>query len=229
MSERGFFSPSNVAVYEKVARAHQRRKLREIGIFSAKDFHSFVLDCLAEHYAQITEKGQDNLEKAKQVLENGGAVFFTPNHLSHADGAVLNIRLKEAGLDPVFVLGKRILDNPVINQLGKGADCVHVWPLTDTPKNEKEAQQKKQMNEEAKNGVVYALENGRPVVLFLENGRSRTRALKDETYQETSLYFYLVRDRDVAIVPVGLVGTDNILPVGHIRPKKSDVEVIYGE
>jgi len=209
----------------------QRETSLDKGIYPADPIQRLILERMVRHYAKTQIFGGENIEVARSFLEGDEAsVIFTSNHLSHADGAVINSILHRHGLDPVFVLGKRILDNPPVDFLARAVDCVHVWPPTMIPENEEKEREMYKMNYKATRGSLYTLESGRPLVLFPEGGRTRNNGqLKDDIFDSISGYFEMRRKKPMLVVPVGLIGTDNVLPVEVYKPKKADVKIIFGE
>lgn len=201
------------------------------GIYPSDPIQHLILEGMVRWYADIQVLGGENLEVVKSFLEEDEAcAIFTSNHLSHADGAVLNSTLHKYGLDPVFVLGKRILDNPPVDFLGRAVNRVHVWPPTMIPKDKKQEKEMSKMNFKATKGALYALETGRPLVLFPEGGRTRNNGqLKDDMFESISGYFEMGRKKPMLVVPIGLIGTDKVLPVEVNKPVYADVKIIFGE
>lgn len=185
-----------------------------------------VVDTLVQYYARpLTVTGEQNLDRALRMAEDGGGLLGEPNHTSNADGAILETVLRNLGVDnAIYVMGIRLENNPVSNLLTNGVNTIRIWPDTIEPQNEEEKQEKIRRNFRAVRGVNEALKNKKPVILFPEGGRSRREdGLITPDYDVGR---FIRRQR--VILPIGIIGSREVLPVGRTIPVRGPVEIRFG-
>jgi len=215
-------------VFTPTARA-ERETLRETGIFPADPAQKLLLEKMVRCYCDIHVHGFENIQEMQGILyRKGGTLSIAPCHEGHADGGVEEVILRDLGFDPAFVLGKRILDNGPVDFMGRGVDCVHVWPPTDIPETEEEIRKMATMNSLAARGAITIFKEKRPLVVFLEGGRTRTGTLKDDVFESVAGYFTLGKG-DHYVVPVAIEGSDKVLPVHANWPVKGRVDITIGK
>lgn len=187
------------------------RKNQINGVHEANPYWSKALTLLS--YACVERStGQENLDKAIDLVKSGTPVFAVGNHLSNLDGPlfreVVKRRDRKTGESIVFILGQRLKMNPVTRPLVAGASYINVWPTTIIPEDEKAQVEKEEMNRNALCTARNVLEDGRMLTGFLEGSRSRSGKLQD--FQNSACQFALLVP-DTHILPFSIVGTEKVL------------------
>ena len=119
----------------------------------------------------------------------------------------------------------KLIDNKVI-RLGIDAySHIVVWPPTMIPKTEDDERRALSTTRSSMRAARNALDAGRVLVIFPEGTRSRQRQLSDGT---PAVVNYL-EGGGTYIMPVGISGTEKVLPVGSFFPTWGVVEVGFGE
>lgn len=161
-------------------------------------------------YANLSIEG---FEKIKEIEENK---IFICNHLSNADGLLLNYLLKKE-FDPYFVAGVKLSDDPVTNIGTRVVKTILVKPNS--------------ADKEAITNMVKTVKNGNNLVIFPEGTRSRT----GEMIEGKKGILLLARMTKAKIIPIGLSGTEKLLPIndssdmGSEKWHNADVTVKFGE
>jgi len=182
-----------------------------------------LVDFIIRRYATPLEVvGQRNLDRALEM----GELLIEPNHTSNADGPTLDLALRRLGVeDAVYIMGIRLEKHLVTNLLVNAASTIRIWPNSEEPKDEFEREEKVRRNVRAIRAANEVLKQGHPVVVFPEGSRScREDGLTDPV---EDVGVFLRKNR--VILPVGIVGTRNVLPVGKIMPVKAPVEIRFGK
>ncbi len=190
-----------------------------------------IAERLTRHFVpEIEVSGSRHLHEVEERLAGMRPVIMIANHLSHADAPVLASALKRKGFDEiadklVFMLGIRMKSTPVLNKILDSYSYIPVWPPTIIPKNKKENAESLGM---AKKAIIAArenLKNGKVLVIFPEGSRSRNGQLS--TVKRVMAHYMLEMD-DSFVVPVGISGSEKVLPIGNVIPKKGSVKVSFG-
>jgi len=175
-------------------------------VFVAKKVANGYLD----KYAKINIEGFENAEKA-----NGPKIFIC-NHLSNSDGLILDRILKEK-YDPFFIAGVKLSDDPVTSLGAKLVKSINIKPNS--------------ADKDAITSIVKSVREGNNILIFPEGTRSRTGAL----IEAKKGILLIARLTKAQIVPIGMAGTDNLLPInkeGDMSKEEwnySDVNVKFGE
>ena len=169
-----------------------------------------VLNNYLKKYANISIEGFDNASKVE------GPVIFVCNHLSNSDGLILSKVLKEK-YDPYFVAGVKLNGDPITKM---GMDIVkHIAIKPDSA------------DKEAINKIVKSVKAGENLLIFPEGTRSRTGAM----IEGKKGILLIARLTKAMIVPIGMSGTDKLLPIGKDGNMggeewhNSDVNIKFGE
>ncbi|SHH28989.1 lysophospholipid acyltransferase family protein [Clostridium grantii] len=141
-------------------------------------------------YADLTVKGDENLDNIKKP------VIYICNHLSNADGLVLNSILREKD-DVTFVAGVKLNNNSLTN-LG-----MHVVKTTPVKPNTPDKDGLKK--------IINIVKEGGSILIFPEGTRSRQGKLI-EAKKGITLIAKLTK---VNIVPIAITGTENLLPISQ--------------
>lgn len=160
-------------------------------------------------YANINIMGSDNL------IGITTPTIFICNHLSNADGLVLDKVLKE--INPTFVAGEKLSGNAVTS-IG-----VHAIKTTTIKPNtaDKEGLEK----------IIKLVKQGESILIFPEGTRSRVSSL----IEAKKGILLIARLTGAPIVPLGLYGTEKLLPInqdGNMRSEafhNADIHIHIGK
>ncbi len=150
-------------------------------------------------------------------LENipDGPVVFVGNHLSNSDGLFLSRSL--ASKRPVFLAGVKLQETPMTRVAAELIDTIPIVP--NTP------------DRDAIKRAIDTLKGGRSIFIFPEGGRSRSGGL----IRGKAGVILIAKRAGVPIVPVGLQGSDDFLPIndtdmgGETPRRGARIEVRVGE
>ncbi len=157
-------------------------------------------------YAQLVFSGLENIPDTP--------VIFICNHLSNADGLILNRALGRKR-KVAFLAGVKLQASPVTRIAMETLSTIPIQP------NSPDRQAIKQ--------AINTLESGRSILIFPEGGRSRTGRL----IRGKPGVVLIAKKAGVPIVPVGLQGTEILLPIddsnmGGEKLHRAKVEVRVG-
>lgn len=138
-------------------------------------------------YASIEVDGFENIKSLKNPI------IFVCNHLSNADGLVLNEVLKEK--DPTFVAGIKLTNDPFTNIGMKVVKTIKIKPNS--------------ADKEAITLAIKTLKDGENLMIFPEGTRSRTGAM----IKGKKGIILIARMSKATIVPIGMSGTEKLLPI----------------
>ncbi len=148
-----------------------------------------VVDVYLKKYANISIEGIENLQGIITPT------IFVCNHLSNADGLVLDKALKKIG--PTFVAGEK-LSNNAFTSIG-----VNVVKTTNIKPNTTDKDGIKK--------IIQLVNQGDSILIFPEGTRSRCGSL----IEAKKGILLIARMTKVPIVPVGLYGTEKLLPINQ--------------
>ncbi|AOT68934.1 lysophospholipid acyltransferase family protein [Geosporobacter ferrireducens] len=146
-----------------------------------------AVDKYLEKYANINIEGSENLKGIKTPT------IFICNHLSNSDGLVLDKALKE--IDPTFVAGVKLSNNAVTSIGLNVIKTTNIKPET----SDKEGLKK----------IITLVNQGESLLIFPEGTRSRVGSL----IEAKKGIFLIARMTGAPIVPIGLYGTEKLLPI----------------
>lgn len=161
-------------------------------------------------YANIKVEGFEKIENVE------GPVIFICNHLSNADGLVLDKILKEK-FDPTFVAGVKLSNDPITRLGTMLVKNVGIKPNS--------------ADKEAITKMVKLVRGGENLMIFPEGTRSRTGAM----IEGKKGILLIARLTKAKIIPIGMAGTEILLPInknGDMGGEKfnySDININFGE
>ena len=148
-----------------------------------------LVDRYLNKYANIHVSGAEHLEKMRTPT------LFVCNHLSNADGLVLNRVLRLA--DPTFVAGVKLSENSVTNIGMNVVKTTHIVPDS--------------ADHEGLKKIIRLVKSGENILIFPEGTRSRTGSM----IKAKKGILLIARMTGAPIVPIGIYGSEQLLPINH--------------
>lgn len=195
-----------------------------------------IVEGLVDHFAYpLYVKRIENLDTTQYLIREGKKIVMLSNHLSWADPPVTTETLKRNGFTEMaematIIAGIKLHTDPVRNLLGAAYDVIPVWSPFTEPKNQEEKEIRLEMHREALIKAEQALETGHHLLIYPEATRSRTQQL---AVGRPEITHYLARDltkvENTFVLPIGIYGTEKILPVGALLPDVNSATVVFGE
>lgn len=161
-------------------------------------------------YANIKIEGFEKIENVE------GPKIFICNHLSNADGLILDKILKEK-YDPTFVAGIKLSNDPITKLGTMMVKNVGIKPNS--------------ADKEAITKIVKLVRGGENIMIFPEGTRSRTGSM----IEGKKGILLIARLSKARIIPIGMTGTEILLPInkdGDMGGEKfnySDINIKFGE
>jgi len=167
-----------------------------------------LLDTYISKYANIKTHGMEKIADIKSPI------IFICNHLSNADGIVLNRLLKDNNV--TFVAGIKLTDNKLTKLGFHVAKTINIKPNS--------------ADKEAISKIVNTLKQGNNIMIFPEGTRSRNGKM----CEGKKGLLLMAKLSKATIVPIGIWGTEKLLPIDEkdMASEKfnySDVNINIGE
>ena len=169
-----------------------------------------IINKYFKKYANMKIEGFEKIENVE------GPVIFICNHLSNADGLILDKVLKEK-YDPTFVAGIKLSNDPVTRLGTMMVKNVGIKPNS--------------ADKEAITKIVKLVKGGENIMIFPEGTRSRTGTM----IEGKKGVLLIARLTKATIIPIGMTGTEILLPInkdGDMGGEKfnySDVNIKFGD
>lgn len=143
-----------------------------------------------------------------EKLPGDGAYVLAPVHRSNVDFALLSLlttrRMRFMGKDAIWKS----------KVLGRSVSVLGAFPV-----------HRGAADREAMRVCQSVLQHGEPLVMFAEGTRKQGREV-DELFDGTA---YVAARAGVALFPVGIGGSQRLLPKGAMRPRLSKLVVVVGD
>lgn len=167
-----------------------------------------LLDAYINKYANIKTYGME------KVVDIKSPIIFICNHLSNADGIVMNRLLKDNNV--TFVAGVKLTDNKLTKLGFHVAKTINIKPNS--------------ADKEAISKIVNTLKQGNNIFIFPEGTRSRNGKMAEAKKG----LLLMAKLSKATIVPMGIWGTEKLLPINEKdmaseRFNYADVNIKIGE
>ncbi len=193
---------------------------------------SRTVEVLTDTFAYpIYIEGIENLDATQNLRMEGNKILIFSNHLSWADPLVTMEVIRRNGFEEMaemttIIAGVKLQTQIARKFLGQAYDLIPIWSPFTEPKNQEEKDMRFQMYKDALRDGKQKLESGRLVLTYPETTRSRTQQL---TIGQPGMTHYLNLVENTFVLPIGIYGTEKILPVGASLPDFHEANVIFGE
>jgi len=166
-----------------------------------------LIDSYINKYANIKTNGMEKIAEAKSPI------IFICNHLSNADGIVMNRLLKDNNV--TFVAGVKLTDNKLTKLGFHVAKTINIKPNS--------------ADKEAISKIVNTLKQGNNIMIFPEGTRSRNGKMAEAKKG----LLLMAKLSKATIVPMGIWGTEKLLPINENMSSErfnyADVNINIGE
>ena len=148
-----------------------------------------LLDTYINKYANIKTHGMEKIADIKSPM------IFICNHLSNADGIIMNRLLKDQNV--TFVAGIKLTDNKLTKLGFHVAKTINIKPNS--------------ADKEAISKIVNTLKQGNNIMIFPEGTRSRNGKMAEAKKG----LLLMAKLSKATIVPMGIWGTEKLLPINE--------------
>lgn len=149
---------------------------------------SQIIKNILKKNADLQVEGFENIAKVK------GPIIFIGNHLSNADGLVMDKILREK-YDPHFIAGVKLSGDPMTNIGMRLIKTINIRPNS--------------ADKDALKSIIQASKNGTNILMFPEGTRSRT----GEMIEAKKGINLIARMTRATVIPFGLHGTEVMMPI----------------
>ncbi|MCM8781002.1 MAG: 1-acyl-sn-glycerol-3-phosphate acyltransferase, partial [Candidatus Omnitrophica bacterium] len=150
--------------------------------------------------------------KGKNNIPSKGPLIFCPNHTSYLDAPLLAIALGMPTLLNTYFLGySAYLDHPCLKWSKKLFRLISLDPASELDETLKQCS--------------FILRNSKMLCMFPEGSRSVDGEIKDFKRGVG----ILIKELNVAVIPVYINGTHRAWPVHRLLPRPAKVEISFGK
>lgn len=179
----------------------------------------------------LAVSGVENLKAVRENLNKGKSVLILANHLSHADHPTLGRALRQNGFADlanrlIFVAGMRFKDEFLAKVFNNAYARILVSTPTSAPQTEEENRESQMVNLKGFFEASRLLNKGSLLVIYPEGTRSRERKLLKAI---PTVARYLENQNVGIILPVGIQGTGDLLPVGKKIMRFRQTKISFGK
>lgn len=207
------------------------KRQKERPLISRVPLMTSIVNGLVDIFVKkIDMYGAENLKVVRESLKRGKSIVIIANHLSHADHAVLVKALGSNGFKDIadkfiFVAGMLFENEFIAKHLSEGYTKIIISTPPAGAVSEEENRKAQIVNLRGFREANRLLAQGNIMVVYAEGTRSRKKVLQ-KAIASVALYF---ENQNVEyVVPVGITGTADILPVGRTIPQFGSAIVSIG-
>lgn len=166
------------------------------------------------------------LNEINELRRSGQPLTFICNHLTYADSHVIAMMFIRSGFEDmanhiIHIAGQKTFEMSR-RFLTRSLNTIRVYQ----PKANIDRMLKKKMNSRALRWAAHQKRKGYSLLVFPEG--TRTRLAKRFNLKggnpRTTIYF-----RNSIVVPLGLMGSEEIMPVGKILPRQATINLRIGK
>jgi 1-acyl-sn-glycerol-3-phosphate acyltransferase len=168
----------------------------------------------------------NRLRTIDELRKEGRSLTFICNHLTYADSHIIETLLIRFGFADlakhiIHIAGQKTFD-PSRRLFTRSLNTIRVYQ----PKARIEKNLKRKMNLRALKWAAHLQRRGYCVLVFPEGTRTRRQKRFNpvSANPKSTIYF-----RHSHVVPLGLMGAENIMPVGRILQRRATVRLEIGE
>ncbi|MBK5243111.1 1-acyl-sn-glycerol-3-phosphate acyltransferase [Clostridium sp.] len=148
-----------------------------------------LLDTYINKYANIKTYGMEKINETKSPI------IFICNHLSNADGIIMNKLLKDNNV--TFIAGVKLTDNKLTKLGFHVAKTINIKPNS--------------ADKEAISKIINTLKQGNNIMIFPEGTRSRNGKM----IEGKKGLLLMAKLSKATILPIGIWGTEQLLPINE--------------
>lgn len=195
-------------------------------------FKTSIVEWLQQFFSrELKVSGIENLEIVRQNLKKHKSVVLLVNHLSHADHPTLSTAMRKNGFADLaerltFVAGMRLKDEFIAKIFNNAYARILVSTPTSAPQTEEESRESQRINLKGFFEASRLLNEGNLLVIYPEGTRSREGKLLKAI---PAVARYLENPNIGIILPVGIQGTGDLLPVGKKRLRFKKTKISFGK
>ena len=193
---------------------------------------TFIAENLIKIFSRkLTVSGIENLQKARESLNNGKSVILLANHSSHADHTILARSLRQNGFPDlaeriIFISGMKVKNEFLGRIFNDTYSRILVSTPSSEPQTDEENRNSQLINLKGLLGITRLLNQGNLLVFYAEGTRSRDKKLQKAI---SSVARYFENPNIQYLIPVGMQRTADLLPIGSMIPRFTNPKVAFGE
>lgn len=180
---------------------------------------------------EITVEGLDNLRQIATLAEQNNVIVFMSNHQSFADPVVLHQSLKRSGFEEI---ARRLVFMAGETQANLGTRFLSgAYPTIDVllpsvaTTTEKERKKRVRIHFDMLGYAKRSLEDHHHLVIYPEAGREKHL----QGHPDVADLLKILKRRlgkEIMIAPIGVTGTEIVLPPGKIIPVRHNCSINFG-